>query len=76
MTTQERTEREMESALEEALQHLPEIEDLETRKSDRLDFHEVSVWALKATLEAAYRAGRKDERERAERTCRKNARRA
>ena len=25
--------------------------------SDRLDFHEVSVWALKSALEAAYEAG-------------------
>ena len=34
-----------------------DIETLETRKSDRLDFHEVSVWSLKEALEAAYRAG-------------------
>ena len=33
------------------------IETLETRKSDSLDFHEVSVWGLKAALEAAYQAG-------------------
>lgn len=39
-----------------ARQHL-DIETLETRKSDRLDFHEVAVWNLKAALEAAYRAG-------------------
>ena len=39
-----------------AQQHL-DIETLETRKSDRLDFHEVAVWNLKAALEAAYRAG-------------------
>ena len=39
-----------------ALDHLF-IETLETRHSDRLDFHEVSVWRLKAALEAAYQAG-------------------
>jgi hypothetical protein len=39
-----------------AQKHL-DIETLETRKSDRLDFHEVAVWNLKAALEAAYRAG-------------------
>lgn len=39
-----------------ARQHLG-IETLETRNSDRLDFHEVAVWNLKAALEAAYRAG-------------------
>ena len=33
------------------------FETLETRKSDSLDFHEVSVWGLKAALEAAYNAG-------------------
>ena len=33
------------------------IETLETRNSDRLDFHDVSVWAVKAALQAAYEAG-------------------
>ncbi|WP_301101965.1 hypothetical protein [Propionivibrio sp.] len=40
-----------------ALDHLF-IETLETRHSDRLDFHEVSVWAVKSALLAAYEAGR------------------
>jgi len=31
---------------------------LETRNSDHLDFHEVSVWAVKSALMAAYEAGR------------------
>lgn len=39
-----------------ALNHLF-IETLETRHSDRLDFHEVSVWAVKSALMAAYQAG-------------------
>ena len=34
-----------------------DVETLETRHADRLDFHEVSVWALKSALEAAYQAG-------------------
>ena len=33
------------------------IDTLETRNSASLDFHEVSVWAVKSALEAAYRAG-------------------
>ena len=33
------------------------IETLETRKMDSLDFHDISVWELRAALEAAYRAG-------------------
>jgi hypothetical protein len=40
-----------------ALDHLF-IETLETRHSDRLDFHEVSVWGVRSALMAAYEAGR------------------
>ena len=40
-----------------ALNHLF-IETLETRNSDRMDFHEVSVWGVKSALMAAYEAGR------------------
>ena len=35
------------------------IETLETQNSDRLDFHDVSVWGVKAALQAAFEAGRK-----------------
>ncbi len=35
------------------------IETLETQHSDRLDFHDVSVWGVKSALQAAYEAGRK-----------------
>ena len=34
------------------------IGTLKPRNSDSLDFHEVSVWCLKAALEEAYKAGR------------------
>ena len=34
------------------------IETLETQHSDRLDFHDVSIWAVKSALEAAYAAGK------------------
>ena len=34
------------------------IETLETRHSDSLDFHEVSVWGLREMLMAAYEHGR------------------
>ena len=34
------------------------IETLETQHSDRLDFHDVAVWAIKSALEAAYAAGK------------------
>ena len=34
------------------------VETLDTRNSDRLDFHDVAVWAMRAALEDAYEAGR------------------
>ena len=34
------------------------IETLETRNSDSLDFHDVSVWGVEAALKAAYELGR------------------
>ena len=33
------------------------IDTLETQSSARLDFHDVSVWGVKAALQAAYEAG-------------------
>jgi hypothetical protein len=39
-----------------AAEHL-HIDTLTTRNSDRLDFHEVSVWGLKEALQAAFTAG-------------------
>lgn len=44
--------------LEIATKHFHSIETLETRNSDRLDFHDVAVWAIRAALEDAYEAGR------------------
>ena len=34
------------------------IETLETRNRDRLDFHDVAVWAMRAALSEAHEAGR------------------
>ena len=39
-----------------AQQHLF-IDTLETQSSDRLDFHDVSVWGVKSALQAAFDAG-------------------
>jgi hypothetical protein len=33
------------------------IETLETRSTDALDFHDVAVWSIKAALQEAYDAG-------------------
>lgn len=43
--------------LEIAAKHFHGVETLETQNSDRLDFHDVAVWAIRAALEAAYAAG-------------------
>ena len=43
--------------LEIAAKHFHSIESLETRNSDRLDFHDVAVWAIRAALVEAYAAG-------------------
>lgn len=35
------------------------LETLETRHSDRLDFHDLAVWSIEAALKAAFDAGQK-----------------
>ena len=40
-----------------AEKHL-DIDTLETRHSDRLDFHDVAVWGIKEALQAAFEAGK------------------
>lgn len=42
--------------VEIAKKHL-NLETLETRNSDSLDFHDVAVWSLKDALQEAYEAG-------------------
>ena len=43
----------------EIAQRYLHIETLVERKMDRLDFHDVAVWGVKAALEAAFTAGQK-----------------
>lgn len=43
--------------LEWARTAVPDLETLETRNSDRLDFHETAVGGLKDALLVAYEAG-------------------
>ena len=51
------TDKALENLLQQiALDHLF-IDNLKTRNSDRLDFHDVSVWGVKSALMAAYQAG-------------------
>jgi len=35
-----------------------DLETLETRRMDSLDFHELAVWEIREALEAAFNAGR------------------
>ncbi len=48
----------IEKKLEEIAKEELFIETLETRMSDRLDFHDVSVWGVKKALELAFELGK------------------
>ena len=54
-TTARNTNRD--AAIEAIARNILEIETLAERKSDSLDFHEVSVWGLRDALLAAYELG-------------------
>ena len=46
------------NAIEEIAHTVLDIETLDTRNSDALDFHDLAVWSIRDALEAAYEAGR------------------
>ena len=50
-------EQQFAQAIEEIAMEELTIETLETRNSDHLDFHDMSVWQIKAALDAAFNAG-------------------
>ena len=60
-TTPQKTRRNTAQTLDALLTRIAQehllIDTLETRNSDSLDFHDVSVWGVKAALIAAYQAG-------------------
>jgi len=43
--------------LEKIAKDVMDIETLEERKSDDLDFYDIAVWNLKVMMEKAYQAG-------------------
>ena len=47
----------MEKTIKEIAKQYMDIDTLEVRRSDRLDFHECSVKSIAMALEAAYKAG-------------------
>lgn len=51
------TQQQLDQFLTEIAKKHLNIETLETRKSDSLDFHDVAVWCLKDALQEAYEAG-------------------
>ena len=51
------TEYQIDQLLEEIAKKHLNLETLETRNSDSLDFHDVAVWSLKDALQEAYEAG-------------------
>ena len=53
-------EKQKNDLIAEIARRVLDIETLDERKSDSLDFHEVSVWGLKRALEQAYEAGQRN----------------
>lgn len=49
----------MKKELEDIAKKFFRVTTLETRNSDRLDFHDIAVWNMRGALEAAYEAGKK-----------------
>lgn len=48
----------LERVLQRIAQEHLSVQTLRTRHSDDLDFHDLSVWRLRAALQAAFEAGR------------------
>ena len=53
----ELTPLDMDSVLKGIAHKILDLETLDARNSDSLDFHDMSVWGIKEALEAAYKAG-------------------
>ena len=47
------------NAINRIAREVLDLETLEARRMDSLDFHEHAVWSIKDALERAYEAGRK-----------------
>lgn len=57
-TMTKRQEEKLNALLTEIAKEELQVETLEKRGSDNLDFYDVSVWGIKRALERAYEAGR------------------
>jgi len=47
----------MNAAIEKIAREILDLETLETRNMDSLDFHDLAVWEIRRALEAAFTAG-------------------
>lgn len=57
-TKAQKIKRAKDAQLERIANTYLDLETLETRKSDSLDFHDLAVWNIKEALEAAFEAGK------------------
>ena len=58
MQTAQSTAAKAERQIAKIAREILDLETLETRKSDSLDFHDLAVWQIRDALSAAYNAGR------------------
>ena len=58
MKTKQNTTKKTNKAFETIATNTLGIETLAVQNSDRLDFHDISVWQIKRALQAAYELGR------------------
>ena len=57
------TKQSIDQLLTEIAKNHLNLETLETRNSDSLDFHDVAVWAIKDALQDAYEAGKQGQKQ-------------
>ncbi|MBT62910.1 MAG: hypothetical protein CML13_06825 [Puniceicoccaceae bacterium] len=49
----------MKSTIERIAKKHFDVETMDTRNRDRLDFYDCGIWSIKAALEEAYKCGQK-----------------
>jgi hypothetical protein len=62
----------MQQQIDKIARNVLGLATLETRKSDRLDFHDLAVWKIREALADAYLAGMNDSKRLVDRVARLN----